>query len=311
MYFPYLRGKQFELIALREFAAKHQDNHKILPIIEPVKSTFNNLITATDKMFDCNLQFALVLNPQDGDFKRENKDLLLEIPNLNRHREKWIPAFLFKGNADRILETIVDNELNNVMVIFKNGIDDNDLIFSFLGASRIKYIVNGDANSRSIMRRLSTLSDKHIIRLDNCFKEKTRNADYIETVDEKFTEEHSYYVEDHFCGFSDYTVLPKDFVDGGMLPYAVAIHMTYKKNDREIYVHHFVSDTNDDNSNIKRKFVEAAKKLKDFFKDMDKTDSIDEMIQFVNEEKYPGLGIIKKLSIRNHIELINSIILPK
>ena len=44
MYFPYLRGKQFELIALREFATQHPNAEKIVPIIEPVKSTFNVLL---------------------------------------------------------------------------------------------------------------------------------------------------------------------------------------------------------------------------------------------------------------------------
>lgn len=38
MYFPYLRGKQFELLALREFANKNASNRKIIPIIEPVKT---------------------------------------------------------------------------------------------------------------------------------------------------------------------------------------------------------------------------------------------------------------------------------
>lgn len=93
-----------------------------------------------------------------------------------------------------------------------------------------------------------------------------------------------------------------------MLPYAVAIHMTYEKNHDEIYVRHFVSDTNDDQSNIQRKFFEATTKVKDFFAGRDKTTAINELIQLLDDEKYPGLGIIKKLSIQNHIELMNRIL---
>ena len=37
MYFPYLRGKQFELIAIRELAEMLAASGKIIPIIEPVK----------------------------------------------------------------------------------------------------------------------------------------------------------------------------------------------------------------------------------------------------------------------------------
>ena len=83
--------------------------------------------------------------------------------------------------------------------------------------------------------------------------------------------------------------------------------MTYEKNSDEIYVRHFVSDTNDDQSNIQRKFFEAASKLKEFFSSKEKTQAIKELIQLLDNEKYPGLGVIKKLSIRNHLELMNRI----
>jgi len=37
MYFPYLRGRQFELIALRELLEKDLINGSVTPIIEPIK----------------------------------------------------------------------------------------------------------------------------------------------------------------------------------------------------------------------------------------------------------------------------------
>lgn len=303
-----MRGKQFELIALREFAIQYPNTEQIIPIIEPVKSTFNGLTTAARIMFEQNLRFALVLNPADGDFKRITKDILSEISILSENMEKWIPTFLYQNNGETILSAIQDQELNNVMVIFKNGIDISDSILNFLSHSQIQYIVNGDPNSRITMRRLSLLENKRIIRLDNCFAEQPRNVDYLNIPEDKFTEQHRFYSDDHFYGISDYTALPKDFIDGGMLPYAVAIHMTYEKNQDEIYVRHFVSDTNDDQSNIQRKFFEAATKLKYFFTDRTKTTAINELITLLDDEKYPGLGVIKKLSIKNHIELMNSIL---
>lgn len=39
MYFPYLKGKQFELIALRELSERMGESGSIHPVIEPVKST--------------------------------------------------------------------------------------------------------------------------------------------------------------------------------------------------------------------------------------------------------------------------------
>lgn len=308
MYLPYLRGKQFELIALREFATQYPNTARIIPIIEPVKSTFNGLTIAVKTMFENHIHFALVLNPKEGDFKRINKDILSEIPSLTDNPNAWIPAFLYQNNEEEILSTLKTHTLDNVMVIFKNGIDASEQGLKFLATSQIRFIVNGDPNSRIAMRRLRSLDNKDIIRLDNCFTEQSRNVDYLNIPEDKYTEEHKFYSDDHFYGISDYTALPKDFIDGGMLPYAVAIHMTYEKNNDEIYVRHFVSDTNDDQSNIQKKFFEATTKLKRFFAGREKTTAINELIQLLDEEKYPGLGIIKKLSIRNHIELMNRIL---
>ncbi|WP_153052429.1 sce7725 family protein, partial [Streptococcus suis] len=37
MYFPYLRGRQYELIALRELLENDTLSKRVVPIIEPVK----------------------------------------------------------------------------------------------------------------------------------------------------------------------------------------------------------------------------------------------------------------------------------
>jgi len=60
MYYPYLRGKQFELIALREFAASY-DNYKVIPIIEPVKLSFNSMSLAIKAMKAKDLPFVFII----------------------------------------------------------------------------------------------------------------------------------------------------------------------------------------------------------------------------------------------------------
>lgn len=79
-----------------------------------------------------------------------------------------------------------------------------------------------------------------------------------------------------------------------MLPYALAIHLTYRKAEDQIYVHHFVSDNNFDQSNIKGKFYEAASKIEPFFERRIHTASVDELISKANNpDGYPGLGYLK------------------
>jgi hypothetical protein len=63
MYYPFLRARQFELIALRELSYRrglHKES--LVPILEPVKETHNNLNLA-HKVFQEKGQTAyLVVN---------------------------------------------------------------------------------------------------------------------------------------------------------------------------------------------------------------------------------------------------------
>lgn len=305
MYYPYLRGKQFELIALREFAEEIPTPSHVTPIIEPVKNSFYGLAKVADTLLAKNISFALILNPSDGDFKRETADLIENLPSLSIN-QNWIPAFLFNGNLNDIQSLIDRHKLNHVMIVFPESFDLNfPGLADFLNSNYVRFIVANLDNDRR-NKRFLTESGKTIIRLDNQFNDKPRNADYLDVPEEKFTEEHRYYKDDGFDGFADYTTLPKSFKDSGMLPYAVAIHMTYIKSDDEIFVRHFVSDHNFSTANIQGKFFEAASKLQKFFSSVPNTPAVANLIDLLSANRYPGLGTIKKLSIKNHLELIEN-----
>lgn len=312
MYFPYLRGKQYELLALRDFSSGNQNKEKVVPIIEPVKQQFGGLNTAITTMLSNGLKFAMILNPKDGDFKHPNvnKDILGSLTALVGANEGWIPAYIYKRNGNVLLNHIEQNNLHQVMVILPNGADVNDEdLMEFLRNERVAYIVNGNNGNRSTRARLLRLN-KQLISLEDRFNNKARNADYADPDDEFFSDDFAYYNADGLFGFSDYTALPKDFIEGGMMPYAIAIHLTYQKADDQIFVHHFVSDSNFDQSNVRGKFYEAAVKVAPFYNgNIIRTSAVDELIEKANKEDgYPGLGYIKKLSILNHLELINGIL---
>ena len=313
MYYPYLREKKYELKALREFSAEHPLQATITPILEPVKGQPNALAMAMDEMLDNGLRFALILNPSDGDFKHATVhfDMWEQHKRLNVDRTSWIPAFLYKGNnASEIINALEDKHLQNVMIIFRSCMDIDDAnAWSVVRDERVEYIVNafGNTVSRRLKAQLADLG-KQIIRLDDCFESKVRNADYALEPDVAFSEEPFYYREDGFHGYSDYTTLPKEFVEGGMLPYALAIHFSYLRNNDQVFVHHFVSDSNRTNSDVRGKFREAAMKIEPFFAGRKRTAAVQEMIEKANDpDGYPGLGYIKKLSIKNHLELIMSL----
>jgi len=103
--------------------------------------------------------------------------------------------------------------------------------------------------------------------------------------------------------------LPKEFIDGGSTPRAVVIHLTYlnELNERQIWIRHFTSETNDSISNVQGKFAEAAEKAIRFCAELQLDNSaITELRNYYNDHKYPGLGTVKKISIKNHLLIIRS-----
>ena len=314
MYYPYLRGKQFELLALREFSSEFKNNHTIVPIIEPVKKQVNGLNAAALSMIKNGMKFAVILNPSDGDYRHTgiDNDILMSLTALTDDRDNWIPAYIYKHNGKTLLDHAKQNNLLNLMIIFPSGADVNDEeLMEFLSKDEVAFVVSGNlSNNRSARGRLLRLG-KALISLEDRFNERPRNADYANEVDEIFSEDFAYYKNDGLAGFADYTPMAKDFIEGGMLPYAIAIHLTYQKSDDQIFVHHFVSDNNFDQSNIRGKFHEAAVKIAPFFNNngLYHTSAVDELIRRAeSDDGYPGLGYIKKLSVKNHLELITHIL---
>lgn len=314
MYYPYLRAKQFELKALREFSAENKNQKSIIPILEPVKQQTNALNLAIDEMMANGLKFALILNPGNGDFKHKTVafDEWTQNEQLKNNRKSWIPAFIYSQNAAPAIEKLInDYQLAEVMVIFAEGYDMDDIESeNLINQVPIEYIVNsfGSMVSGRVKKHLRE-TGKKIIRLDDCFRSRTRNADYADNVDELFTEVPFFYdTEENLAGYSDYAVMPSEYVEGGMLPYALAIHLSYRKNEDQINVHHFVSDSNESNNDTRRKFREAAVKVAPFYNGRDKTSAVSEIIERANSsDGYPGLGYLKKLSLKNHLELILSL----
>jgi hypothetical protein len=304
MYYPYLRGRQFELIALREYALIRGENNNVTPIIEPVKKTFNSLKLAIPKFIEGDMKFALILNPQVGEIK-DFKIIATELKEQLADTSKWIPAFIVTNNIDAINTEIENNNYNEVMIICSDRADTTSAKFlEFISDKRIKYVVSKE--NRTLKRKLK---GKDVIRLDDSFNSQKRNKDFLSISEEKFTEEYLFYEEDNYAGFSDYTVLISDFIEGGGAPYAVAIHLTYQKDSEEIWIRHFTSISNDDIANIQGKFAEAVRKAVNFIdtKPLD-TEATKELKNYYDEEKYPGLGMVKKIAIKNHLELINKVI---
>ena len=304
MYYPLLRARQFELIALRELAIEGITKDYITPILEPVKESQNNLNLAC-KVFQQQEQLAyLIVNPTVGELAGDDDFFLEYIAN---HAEGiLIPAFHYRNNANYIRQCIDDFNLSNCMIICQNDVSADDQDFANLVQQEEISSINVEdpGRNRTLDRFLRGLN-KNYIRLDNFFEKQARNSDFLNIEEHRFSEEHLYYEDEGFRGFSDFTVLPSEYTDGGSTPRAVAIHLTYLNGQNQIWIRHFTSDSNDSIANVQGKFAEAALKAVTYCRENHLTNSaIQELENYFEDEHYPGLGVTKKISIKNHILIV-------
>ena len=173
---------------------------------------------------------------------------------------------------------------------------------------KITHIVVSEPNKDRNLDRFIKNLNKFYIRLDDSFEKQQKNSDYLSIKAHKFTEENKYFKEERYQGFSDFTILSSEYVEGGSTPRAVVIHLTYLETEKkEIWIRHFTSEENDSVANVQGKFAQAAEKTISFCKKGNLSNSaIKELSNYCQENKYPGLGIVKKIAIKNHLLVVSS-----
>ena len=74
MYHPYFRGKQYELITIRELAPLLK-TAGFCPIIEPVREDLSGLDKALDAVVDADGRAIVIVNPHHGDLSGAGRPL--------------------------------------------------------------------------------------------------------------------------------------------------------------------------------------------------------------------------------------------
>lgn len=311
MYFPYLRGKQFELIALREISEIMANKiESVSPIIEPVKNS-STLKSTLLELRNKNINFNIIINPSVGDLKNSSGTVLDVIQEqLNGFSNYQIAIIVNeRTNVPEMLNILRERDIEFAgITLIHEAVTNVSAIIDFTNDFSFK---NNVIYFQKTSRRYNREFDRNTwVGLEDFFITQLKNADYLTVEDSQFSEEHLYYQQDGFKGFSDFLTIGDNYSETGFLPYAVAIHLSYADNDNKIRIKHFVSDSNDDASDIGGKFAEALEKLVTWCEKNNIPDTI-AILQFKELYRtghFPGLGSIKKLSIMHHIELVLNLI---
>lgn len=300
MYFPILRSKQFELIALRELMksdAVRESN--FCPIIEPVRFNIGPLIKTIDFLNSYGVRPLLVLNPSVGDFSGDSSGLIEGLKQADG--SKFVPTVIVKDAKSVDLKEYSISGNGDFAVLAYGGVD-KELIK--LSQDALYTVVENSKTNPLALKQL-----KNVVLYEDAFKKKLRNSDYEE--ESPFSYLHATFGStDNVVGFGDFTVLPKEFMEGGGPAYVVTIHMSYINMDEfdEMYVRHYSSYSDDTPTNPQGKFLNALGKLMADYRSaknvFDSTLGISEFESVYDSNHYPGLGQVKKSSIKHHIETI-------
>ncbi|MBF4637226.1 sce7725 family protein [Clavibacter michiganensis] len=314
MYYPYFRGKQYELLALRDTAGLLGVEQSVRPIIEPVRQPENSgLDRCLGALKSAHVAATLVVNPSVGDLKGDSalSSLSLHLASADANQPAMLGLILSDSSDVRSLFGAYSRKFGSrydLALLHKAAHPDIDYIREWAAThnAKMNVIQNG------LRRRHfdSIIPSAQAVTIRDAFVSEPRNAEFLERQESVFTDDHLFYAEDGWAGFSDYLTVGEPFATGGFQPRAVVIHWTFEREvGGPVMIRHFTSVSNADTADVAGKFLQALDKLVAFLDSRDlQTRAATVMREHARNRTYPGLGTLKKLSIQNHLELMSGIL---
>ena len=305
MYHPYFRGKQFELITVRE-TADVMAKAGFVPIIEPVKETLNGLDRALKAVCDAGGEAIVIVNPYHGDHAEDGAGISALLRAKYLGTEQIGAGILLKEHTSvaTAMACYAAHEDHRPTFIHAGFTEGKALAAELADVLDQTQHVFFERHGKPYRRHFK--GARRILLRDGF--EKRRNADHPPI--EVFSDLHITYEEEDMDGFGDFLIVGDDYTEGGGPAYAVAIHLTFINPDDDdvMYIYHFVSDTKDTPTDPAGKFAQALAKLIAKLgtgaSHLVATSSIDEFRKLHKEGHFPGLGQVKKLSLIHHIETL-------
>jgi hypothetical protein len=321
MYYPYLYGKQKELLAVRELAPRLAAEGVVQPVIEPVRSNTTLPITLAACERTAAATFVVV-NPIALEFVgmsaaqsyRWGVDLFADLQERLKADPRFVyPALLVSSRttSSHIAEFQRDFAGKTVGYVCR----DPSLTTAEL-ATAIGTMSPGGRifwhNEEPSTVALALLHKSRCVWVESRFPHRLRNADYGGLG--PFSDRHLTFRATGYGGFSDFGVLPPVAKDGGGRPGAVAFHMTYKDlSAGDLHIEHFVSDRTDQKDNDDGgKFMEALAKFNRSSRrrtsSFGLTAAASEYLERFSRSNPPSLGTSKQLQVSHHLELVSGIL---
>lgn len=305
MYHPYFRGKQNELITVRETAPLLAKSN-FVPIIEPVKEALSGLQRALDAVCENEGNAVVVVNPHHGVHAEDGESIssLLKAGYLKKPEISAGVLLTKHMTTSEALECCRIHRDHRLTLVHAGFTEGKILADALAGITPVRHVFFEQHCSK--LYRKHFVDAPRILLRDGFQRRKNREYPKVEA----FSDLHVTYPDENMSGFGDFLIVGDEFSESGGPAYAVAIHLTFIDDDKdnEMFIYHFVSKTQDTPTDPAGKFAEALdlmiKKLNEPGSKVLESDAVKEFRELHKKKHFPGLGYVKKLSMKHHIETL-------
>ena len=307
MYYPYFRGKQFELVLLREQASLIAES-KINPIIEFVKDNAASMRRVLTALVENRASFTIIINPIWGELAGQQEQILDRISEMvPLDYDLMSLGYIVNthSNRERVRETLQSCGRHNVSIIHYGFPDGQIIAQETRRFDNIRTHVFIDSYTSKLYQRHFPKEGVDRVLIRDGFR-RQRNEDY--PPNEHFSDLHITFEDEGVNSFGDFLIVGDEFREQGGPAHAVAIHLTYLNFENDMYIMHFISDRTGSPVDPAGKFLEALEKLvrqvRSTGTHIFHSNACEEYEGLFEASRFPGLGYVKKLSMQHHLELM-------
>ncbi len=308
-YYPYLRAKQFEGFAVERAANTLVGNGKIQPIFEPVNVKTVALVRRAIGFAAANLSVGLVMNPSVGELVGSVASTAQLLADMRAKGATVIPALIVDNSTKAAdLTAFAVHRQGGRGLYVHHGAPALTVITALASDTQVDHVFLDGATSAAHEGSFPTARR---FRLSDGFKSKSKNASYPSK--SFFTDLHLTHQGLGFKGFGDFTIVGRDYSEGGGPAYAVAIHITESMGaPHGVDCNHFLSTSNTTTNDPAGKFGEAVAALAAYSArfpgKINFSSACKELLTLHATGHFPGLGEVKRLAIQHHLELMATLV---
>ena len=280
-----------------------------VPIIEPVKENLRPLIKTLDALCEVDARAIIIVNPQHGDHSDDGTEISELIADAYTEQDNLLIGILLVEDmtADDAI-SLCDHHADRGIALVHSGFSEAKQFAEMISDyANIHASIFVEGYCGKLYQRHFVVHQHRVLIRDGF--QRRRGRDHPDAP-EFFSDLHATFDMEGMQGFGDYLIVGDEYSEVGGPAYTIVIHLTYidANNDDTMNIQHFKSDRQDTPKDPAGKFAEALTKLVDTLNSPNnkliETSAITEFRDLHESGHYPGLGYLKKLSMKHHIETL-------